>query len=182
MLFQDDFNPIYENLPPANGLQKLWSSVIPSGSSNSSAAPSRRTSSVHLMGPRPFIKANIDSSEITPSKSFNLSSGISFNDSGFVKATRVIVQPNDDSQNTTTSPTSPSRSQPIVKGWSPVKTNLFNVKRTPKGRYMTISSSEPVKMETSLIQPASLHSVAGDLMTNNNVSSDCVGIVKYYSM
>ncbi|XP_052065774.1 uncharacterized protein LOC127705489 isoform X8 [Mytilus californianus] len=171
---KQEYQPIYENLPPANNVPKTWSSVNIGGSSsnNSSSTPSRRTSNLHLIAPRPFVRSypspTAESSEILPSKSFNFSSGLSFNDSGVVKATRVIVQPGDDSK-TATSPLSPSRSQPIVKGWSPVKTNLFNVKRTPKGRYMTISSSEPVKMETSLLQPASLHSVAGDLMTNNNL-------------
>ena len=130
------------------------------------------------MAPRPFVQSYPSPTATSPeiaSKSFNLSSALPFSDSGIVKATRVIVQPNDESRNIT-SPTSPSRSRPIVKGWSPVKTNLFNVKRTPKGRYMTISSSEPVKMETSLIEPATLqHSAAGDLITNNNVS---IGTVK----
>ncbi|XP_063401636.1 uncharacterized protein LOC134685636 isoform X1 [Mytilus trossulus] len=171
---KQEYQPIYENLPPANNAPKAWSSVNLGGSSsnNSSTTGSRRHSNLHLIAPRPFVRTypspTAESAEILPSKSFNFSSGLSFNDSGVVKATRVIVQPSDDSQ-TATSPLSPSRSQPIVKGWSPVKTNLFNVKRTPKGRYMTISSSEPVKMETSLLQPASLHSVAGDLMTNNNL-------------
>ncbi|XP_076115440.1 uncharacterized protein LOC143083100 isoform X5 [Mytilus galloprovincialis] len=171
---KQEYQPIYENLPPANNAPKAWSSVNLGGSSsnNSSTTGSRRHSNLHLIAPRPFVRTypspTAESAEILPSKSFNFSSGLSFNDSGVVKATRVIVQPDDDSQ-TATSPLSPSRSQPIVKGWSPVKTNLFNVKRTPKGRYMTISSSEPVKMETSLLQPASLHSVAGDLMTNNNL-------------
>ncbi|VDI02584.1 Hypothetical predicted protein [Mytilus galloprovincialis] len=171
---KQEYQPIYENLPPANNAPKAWSSVNLGGSSsnNSSTTGSRRHSNLHLIAPRPFVRTypspTAESAEILPSKSFNFSSGLSFNDSGVVKATRVIVQPGDDSK-TATSPLSPSRSQPIVKGWSPVKTNLFNVKRTPKGRYMTISSSEPVKMETSLLQPASLHSVAGDLMTNNNL-------------
>ena len=93
--------------------------------------------------------------------------------SGVVKATRVIIQPLFIGEMATEGGSNQSAvctPKPFLKDGEPIKTGLFNVKRTPHGRYMTISSSEPVKLETSLIEPKTLHTSAGDLMTNNAVS------------
>ena len=93
--------------------------------------------------------------------------------SGVVKATRVIIQPSFSGEMATEGRSNQSAvctPKPFLKDGEPIKTGLFNVKRTPHGRYMTISSSEPVKLETSLIEPKTLHTSAGDLMTNNAVS------------
>ena len=51
--------------------------------------------------------------------------------------------------------------------------SVLNSRRNPRGRYMTISSSEPLKME---ITPT-LHSSAGDLILNRSVSfSHCYSL------
>ncbi|XP_061173429.1 uncharacterized protein LOC133182524 isoform X13 [Saccostrea echinata] len=157
-------HPVYENLPPVNS-SKPWSSVLPS---NPSSAPSsRRSSSLHLMGPRPFVPFHLQSNTPSPVTHVESPVTVTTNSSSFhqpqtdgvVKATRIIVQPpfNDNETNSD-------------NGTAPVSTHsstgMFNVKRTPKGRYMTISSSEPVKLETSFIQPTSPNTAAGDLMTN----------------
>ncbi|XP_078334386.1 uncharacterized protein LOC111131248 isoform X11 [Crassostrea virginica] len=156
-------HPVYENLPPVNA-SKPWSSVL---LSNPSSAPSsRRSSSLHLMGPRPYVPFHLQSN--TPSPVTHVESPVtvstvssSFHQpsmDGVVKATRIIVQPpfNDEECGTT-------RAAPVSSHSS---MGMFNVKRTPRGRYMTISSSEPVKLETSLITPTSPNTAAGDLITN----------------
>ncbi|RUS73061.1 hypothetical protein EGW08_019176 [Elysia chlorotica] len=48
--------------------------------------------------------------------------------------------------------------------------NLFNLRRNSRGRYMTISSSEPLKMEIS----PTLHSSAGDLILNRPALLQCL--------
>ncbi|XP_062582120.1 uncharacterized protein LOC134243894 isoform X12 [Saccostrea cucullata] len=156
-------HPVYENLPPVNS-SKPWSSVLPS---NSSSAPSsRRSSSLHLMGPRPFVPFHLQSNTPSPVTHVESPVTVTTNSSSFhqptdgvVKATRIIVQPpfNDNETN------GDGGTAPVGTRGS---TGMFNVKRTPKGRYMTISSSEPVKLETSIIQPTSPNTAAGDLMTN----------------
>ncbi|XP_055995503.1 uncharacterized protein LOC125648149 isoform X7 [Ostrea edulis] len=155
-------HPVYENLPPVNS-SKSWSSVLPS---NSSAPSSRRSSSLHLMGPRPFVPFHLQSN--TPSPVTHVESPVNIvsnsnsfhhpNNDGVVKATRIIVQPpfHDEVDDA-------DRSAPVN---TPSSMGMFNVKRAPTGRYMTISSSEPVRLETSLIQPTSPNTAAGDLMTN----------------
>ncbi|KAJ8299545.1 hypothetical protein KUTeg_023605 [Tegillarca granosa] len=171
--YSDGNNPIYENLPPERK-SSSWQSIQPLKNKTTSSQP-RRSSLVHLVTPRPFIPFN--SQNTAPSSLSNSSSmNLGYNsllspvsDDGVVKATRVIIQPafasdNVDSDNIN------ERPDYTPKGWSPVKTGLFNVKRTPQGRYMTISSSEPVKLETSLIQPATLHTSAGDLIPGNTLA------------
>ena len=59
---------------------------------------------------------------------------------------------------------------PWLKSFGQQESGIYNVKRSPKGRYLTISSTQPVKLETKSWPKASLHSVAGDLMTNRPVS------------
>ncbi|XP_011421722.3 pleckstrin homology domain-containing family A member 7 isoform X14 [Magallana gigas] len=156
-------HPVYENLPPVNS-SKPWSSVLPS---NPSSAPSsRRSSSLHLMGPRPFVPFHLQSHTPSPVTHVESPVTVSINSSSFhqpsrdgvVKATRIIVQPpfNDEANHTNRSMTGSAHSS----------TGMFNVKRTPRGRYMTISSSEPVRLETSLITPTSPNTAAGDLITN----------------
>ncbi|XP_061173363.1 uncharacterized protein LOC133182524 isoform X2 [Saccostrea echinata] len=171
-------HPVYENLPPVNS-SKPWSSVLPS---NPSSAPSsRRSSSLHLMGPRPFVPFHLQSNTPSPVTHVESPVTVTTNSSSFhqpqtdgvVKATRIIVQPpfNDNETNSD-------------NGTAPVSTHsstgMFNVKRTPKGRYMTISSSEPVKLETSFIQPTSPNTAAGDLMTNRLYVPNKVEIPERY--
>ena len=166
---------MYENLPPVNA-SKPWSSVL---LSNPSSAPSsRRSSSLHLMGPRPYVPFHLQSN--TPSPVTHVESpvtvstvGSSFHQpstDGVVKATRIIVQPpfNDEEGGTT-------RAAPVSSHSS---MGMFNVKRTPRGRYMTISSSEPVKLETSLITPTSPNTAAGDLITNRVSSPEADSVYK----
>lgn len=156
-------HPVYENLPPVNS-SKPWSSVLPS---NPSSAPSsRRSSSLHLMGPRPFVPFHLQSHTPSPVTHVESPVTVSTNSSSFhqpsrdgvVKATRIIVQPpfNDEANHVNRA----------VAGSAHSSTGMFNVKRTPRGRYMTISSSEPVRLETSLITPTSPNTAAGDLITN----------------
>ncbi|XP_033751660.1 uncharacterized protein LOC117335636 isoform X2 [Pecten maximus] len=159
--------PIYENLPPTDSaLRKTWSSVNALGT-NGSAPNSRRSSALHLMMPRPFVpfgsqptstqtsysSLNLDNQSKT-SGSYRLGQS---DDDSVVKATRVIIQPQlDEADNLAMSPTSPPRH------------GMFSVKRTPRGRYMTISSSQPVKLETSLVQPTTPNTAAGDLIVNRS--------------
>ncbi|XP_060072453.1 uncharacterized protein LOC132552308 [Ylistrum balloti] len=158
--------PIYENLPPSDSaLRKSWSSVNALGT-NGSAPNSRRSSALHLMMPRPFVpfgsqptstqtsysSLNIDNQSKT-SGSYRLGQS---DDDSVVKATRVIIQPQLGADSLAMSPTSPSHH------------GMFSVKRTPRGRYMTISSSEPVKLETTLVQPSTPNTAAGDLIVNRS--------------
>ena len=183
--------PVYENLPPMDTTQrKHWSSFLPTQNKSASLPSSRRTSALNLnvMAPRPFVpfkdqpkdtepksiysaQESLFSSSVPQSQTSPKYTGITNDSNSVVKATRVIIQPGSDSQGN--SPRSPSMTyepKPLVAGGSVNRTGLYNVKRTPHGRYMTISSSEPVKLETSYMQPATLHSSAGDLITNREVS------------
>lgn len=118
------------------------------------------------MGPRPFVPFHLQSHTPSPVTHVESPVTVSINSSSFhqpsrdgvVKATRIIVQPpfNDEANHTNRSMTGSAHSS----------TGMFNVKRTPRGRYMTISSSEPVRLETSLITPTSPNTAAGDLITN----------------
>jgi len=165
-------HPIYENLPPSDSKlrkAKSWSSVVPNFAS--SEPPSRRSSLLYLVTPRPFVPfgshpSSLGSDFDTQSKTYAPSSTSgsyrlgAVDDDNVVKATRVIIQP-EMATNTENghSPTSPS-----------LRSGMYNVKRTPKGRYMTISSTEPAKRETSVIERVhNLHSSAGDLITNRSV-------------
>ncbi|XP_021358456.1 uncharacterized protein LOC110453702 isoform X10 [Mizuhopecten yessoensis] len=159
--------PIYENLPPSHSApRKTWSSVNALATPGS-APNSRRSSALHLMMPRPFVpfgsqptstqtsysSLNVDNQSKT-SGSYRLGQS---DDDSIVKATRVIIQPQlDDADTTAMSPTSPPRH------------GMFSVKRTPRGRYMTISSSQPVKLETTLVQPSTPNTAAGDLIINRS--------------
>lgn len=164
--------PIYENLPPSDmALRKTWSSVNAQGTPGS-AANSRRSSALHLMMPRPFVpfgspptsnrtsysSLNIDNQSKT-SGSYRLGPS---DDDSYVKATRVIIQP---------------QLEPSNEGISPPRQGMFSMKRTPRGRYMTISSSEPVKLETTLVQPSTPNTAAGDLIINRSVSFTHLDII-----
>lgn len=130
------------------------------------------------MGPRPYVPFHLQSN--TPSPVTHVESPVtvstvssSFHQpstDGVVKATRIIVQPpfNDEEGGTT-------RAAPVSSHSS---MGMFNVKRTPRGRYMTISSSEPVKLETSLITPTSPNTAAGDLITNRVSSPEADSVYK----
>ncbi|BFZ03945.1 hypothetical protein BsWGS_06984 [Bradybaena similaris] len=56
--------------------------------------------------------------------------------------------------------------------------NIFNVKKNPKGRrYLTISSSEPLKLERNILLNRTLHSTAGDLILSRPID-DVPDIIK----
>ncbi|XP_070199352.1 uncharacterized protein [Littorina saxatilis] len=54
---------------------------------------------------------------------------------------------------------------------------LYDVKKSPKGRYMTISSSQPSTMEPGSLMNRAMHSSAGDLISNVRVD-DVPDVVK----
>ncbi|XP_041367889.1 uncharacterized protein LOC121382369 [Gigantopelta aegis] len=60
---------------------------------------------------------------------------------------------------------------PWLKSFGQQDAGIYNVKKSPKGRYLTISSTEPVKMETKSWPKSSLHSLAGDLITNKPIDN-----------
>ncbi|CAL1529605.1 unnamed protein product [Lymnaea stagnalis] len=63
--------------------------------------------------------------------------------------------------------------RPWAKSSAEWDSNLFNVKKSPRGRYLTISSSEPLRLEMT----PTLHSAAGDLFMNKSID-DVPDIVK----
>ena len=51
---------------------------------------------------------------------------------------------------------------------------LYDVKKSPKGRYMTVSSSQPAKMEPGALLGSGVRSSAGDLISNARVCVESV--------
>ncbi|XP_005099495.1 uncharacterized protein LOC101852180 [Aplysia californica] len=67
--------------------------------------------------------------------------------------------------------------RPWSKPSAEIDSDLFNMKRNSRGRFPTISSSQPVKMEGSSFMHPTLHSTAGDLILNRSID-DVPDIVK----
>ncbi|KAL5006547.1 hypothetical protein ScPMuIL_015353 [Solemya velum] len=148
-----------------------WSTLLsqpaPTSMTLTSTTPSFRRSSLHLMTPRPYVKFQ----DHSPSNS---------------KETSSVAIPSDSrietSSSLTTFQSSPLYSQSMQidnthvppVSYTQQTSGLYNVKKTPRGRYMTISSSQPIKMETTNPQPLTPHSAAGDLMTNQPGMPDIV--------
>nr|KAG5691402.1 hypothetical protein BaRGS_003774 [Batillaria attramentaria] len=58
-----------------------------------------------------------------------------------------------------------------------IQSGLYDVKKSPKGRYMTVSSSQPTRLEPDTFKSPTLRSSAGDLISNARVD-DVPDVVK----
>ncbi|XP_046546105.1 uncharacterized protein LOC124256185 isoform X2 [Haliotis rubra] len=172
-----DPGPVYENLPHADHLARTSSVPV---LTNFNSNPSSRRSSIGLLAPKPFIpyqdKTQSASGIFTARPFFsemNLSSEqgppdgnrdvLQTSNSAF--STPVVFKPNGAKSEQSSRVYAP---KPWAKGGSG---GIFNVKKSPKGRYMTISSSEPYKRETSSLLGNTLHSSAGDLIMNRSIDN-----------
>ncbi|XP_067655336.1 uncharacterized protein [Haliotis asinina] len=172
-----DPGPVYENLPHADHLSRTASVPV---LTNFNSNPSSRRSSIGLLAPKPFIpyqdKTQSASGIYTARPFFsemNLSSEqgppdgnrdvLQTSNSAF--STPVVFKPNGAKSEQSSRVYAP---KPWAKGDSG---GIFNVKKSPKGRYMTISSSEPYKRETSSLLGNTLHSSAGDLIMNRSIDN-----------
>lgn len=58
-------------------------------------------------------------------------------------------------------------------------TGMLDAKRSPTGRYLTISSSEPTRLESQTFLSSSFHSSAGDLISNAKVGNSMLHVIRH---
>ena len=186
---------MYENLPQqksnTTSSVKNWAAILKDADNISGTE--RRRSNLQLMTPKPFTPYNNQGNQSYPIvTSPDPPAGFSRTPPPPPIRGQKLIQPENSSHSysslpvsmTTTmnghispqSQRSPSgQSSPgqrdflKVPAWEkPVPKNKSRIipKRSNKGRYLTISSSQPVKLEKTSPQSPKLHSQAGDLITS----------------
>ncbi|XP_048242370.1 uncharacterized protein LOC124118799 isoform X2 [Haliotis rufescens] len=172
-----DPGPVYENLPHADHLARTASVPV---LTNFNSNPSSRRSSIGLFAPKPFIPyqdKTSSASGIFTARPFFSEMDLS-SEQGPPDGNRDMVQTSNSAFSTpVVFRPNGARSAQASRVYAPKpwaregSAGIFNVKKSPKGRYMTISSSEPYKRETSSLLGNTLHSSAGDLIMNRSIDN-----------
>ena len=193
-----DAAPVYENLPQQKSnvsSVKHWAAIL--NNNDTVSGHERRRSNLQLMTPKPFTPYNNQTNHSYPSVT-SPEPQPSFSRTPPPPPVRgqKLIQPEIGSQSYSSLPVtmtttvnghvSPSSQRsPLGQSSSPGQRDLLKVpawekpvprnkriivpKRSNKGRYLTISSSQPVKLEKSSPQSPKLHSQAGDLITSVSI-------------
>ena len=189
--------PVYENLPQQKSSVtspvKPWASILPD--SNNPNATERRRSNLQLMAPKPYTPygsqsvTNIPASDPPP--------GFSRTPPPPPIRGQKLIQPERDSQSYSSLPASMTATMNghvspqdqrsslgpnafeqkdllKVPMWEkPVHKNRKQIigprRAANKGRYLTISSSQPIKLEKTSPQSPKLYSQAGDLISSVSI-------------
>ncbi|KAK3598782.1 hypothetical protein CHS0354_020894 [Potamilus streckersoni] len=171
--------PVYENLPKskASTTANPWSIILPNSDNVTGSA--RRRSLLHLMTPKPF----------TPFNSQNTLTSVSMTNLGSTRfASEPFIPQLKAFQNSAASTTGavtmnsnfdqqgyPGMSKDTLPRPWEKRDPEITAKKSSRGRYMTISSTQPIKLEKSP-GPTSptLHTAAGDLITPMDAVPDIV--------
>ncbi|XP_076450249.1 uncharacterized protein LOC143286534 [Babylonia areolata] len=112
--------------------------------------------------PQPFRAPSFGSSPSNPELSAPLS--LSSSQPTFTGVTRPVLEGGNTSR--------VYAPRPWAKERAEVQPGLYDVKRSPKGRFMTVSSSQPTTLEPGAYNSPSLQSaLAGDLISNGRVDN-----------
>lgn len=186
--------PVYENLPQQKSSVispvKPWASILPDA--NNPNSTERRRSNLQLMAPKPYTPYGSQSfSNVTAT---DLPPGFSRTPPPPPIRGQKLIQPESSSQSYSSLPATmtttmnghispqeqrsprgqssfgdmdflkvPAWEKPVPKN----KTRIIGPKRAAnKGRYLTISSSQPIKLEKTSPQSPKLYSQAGDLISS----------------
>lgn len=173
---------------PYHSVDFLNAPLEPSSNAPVSSQPSLTQANIHHKRGDGNIYPS-DANNNNDSASYNMNTRAFENDyipQGQIHESSYQSQPTDLSQHLTPSETADHITRPVDPGSTQTSTsrayaarpwatkgaqfsddNIFNSRRNSRGRYMTISSSEPLKME---INPT-LHSSAGDLILNRSIDN-----------